>query len=189
MFCFCQSLSLRKSCWRFLQRCGSFAGSRTLSSQTLTAKPPALSVWLKISDLFNKKKNIILLHAVESYSFVIISMDQTSLNCLWNYGRYWSKFSLSFCFRIVSWAASWATLLLDSIKRTLDLTNVRLLVWSCLRTRAKTNMEDLGIKLKTGSLTGLTGIKLKTGQQDSFPFWQLVMFISCIFVFCLVKWG
>lgn len=31
--------------------------SGTLSSQILTVKPPALSIWLKTSDLFNKQKN------------------------------------------------------------------------------------------------------------------------------------
>lgn len=39
--------------------------SGTLSSQILTAKPPALAMRLKISDLF---KNVIPLHVVESYS-------------------------------------------------------------------------------------------------------------------------
>ena len=98
-------------------------------------------------------KKIIPLYVVESYTSVIISMDQTLLNCLklWKIMLFRNVHWLPFCVTIVHWASGWATLLMGAATSTLNLIKVRQLLWSHPRTKGQKNMKGLGIKLKTGS--------------------------------------
>lgn len=88
-FCLSQRLFHRRTVCEFYVSVDHLLTLRsgTLSSQILIVKPPALINMAQNFRFVQQTKKITPLYRVASDSSVIISRDQSLLNCLWNYAR------------------------------------------------------------------------------------------------------
>lgn len=108
---------------------------------------------------------------MESYTSVIISMDQALLNCLklWKIMLFRNVHWLPFCFRIVHWASSRATLLMGTATSTLNLIKVWQLLWRHPRTKGPKKYERPSDKVKNRQFPGIQSQAEKFWRNGSWP--------------------